>query len=536
MLTYALVDRGTVAINGLDQQTGDKAWLRGRYLFGQAARISRAGDPALCVHQMGVPPAAHPLGTDPRIHILAGGLLGHAGNLGPAHRLDRGAAGDPGPRPGLLARRRRAGRPGLRPLDAGVCLRNARLRPPGFGLRPPGLVLADPEDPRVASACGWPWPASSRRSASVIELQVAPVSAILGLYLLAEVLRRRYRPGGSGMFALGAAIPTLAMLAYNQVAFGSPWDMGYFHHVDFAHVHTRGNPLGLRPPDWGKLGPLLWGRYRGLFFYAPILILAVPGWVVLMLRPSMEPGDRPARWLCRGPARQPLYPEWTGGWSTGPRLLLPLIPFAMIPVAGLLAGRGPMGQAFTWIASRSRPRRRRRDATLPGGRSPHPERGRGRGPRPRLADRAARRSRLAHLDGSRTVSRLAISGSGSARISSLSLRRHSSRSSGRRWKPLQFLPLVVAQILAMTILRRYARLVDDPHRVRLDAGGSMDRSRNRNPDPDPELHLDASSSTGSPSQNRIVPSTLAETSVIPSGKNATSLTRWEWPRKLPTFR
>ncbi len=107
---------------------------------------------------------------------------------------------------------------------------------------------------------------------------------------------------------------------------------------------------------------------------------------------------------------------------------------------------------------------------------------------------------------------------------------------GRRWKPLQFLPLVVAQILAMTILRRYARLVDDPRGVRLDAGGSMDRSRNRNPDPDPELHLDASSSTGSPSQNRIVPSTLAETSVIPSGKNATSLTRWEWPRKLPTFR
>jgi hypothetical protein len=32
------------------------------------------------------------------------------------------------------------------------------------------------------------------------------------------------------------------------------------------------------------------------------------------------------------------YPEWTGGWSTGPRLLVPLIPFAMLPVAALLAG------------------------------------------------------------------------------------------------------------------------------------------------------------------------------------------------------
>ena len=31
------------------------------------------------------------------------------------------------------------------------------------------------------------------------------------------------------------------------------------------------------------------------------------------------------------------YPPWTGGWTTGPRLLVPLIPFALLPVAALLA-------------------------------------------------------------------------------------------------------------------------------------------------------------------------------------------------------
>ena len=91
-------------------------------------------------------------------------------------------------------------------------------------------------------------------------------------------------------------------------------------------------------------GPLLWGRYRGLFFYAPILILALPGWVLLMLR---------RRWglaivsflVCASVLLVNLsYPEWTGGWSTGPRLLLPLIPFAMIPVAGLLASRRAMDE------------------------------------------------------------------------------------------------------------------------------------------------------------------------------------------------
>jgi len=34
------------------------------------------------------------------------------------------------------------------------------------------------------------------------------------------------------------------------------------------------------------------------------------------------------------------YPEWTGGWSTGPRFLVPLLPFAMLPVAALLAVGG----------------------------------------------------------------------------------------------------------------------------------------------------------------------------------------------------
>ena len=34
------------------------------------------------------------------------------------------------------------------------------------------------------------------------------------------------------------------------------------------------------------------------------------------------------------------YPEWTGGWTTGPRLLVPLLPFALLPVAALLAVGG----------------------------------------------------------------------------------------------------------------------------------------------------------------------------------------------------
>ena len=44
------------------------------------------------------------------------------------------------------------------------------------------------------------------------------------------------------------------------------------------------------------------------------------------------------------------YPEWTGGWSTGPRLLVPLLPFAMLPVAAVLAETGHRGRVALWLA------------------------------------------------------------------------------------------------------------------------------------------------------------------------------------------
>ena len=47
-----------------------------------------------------------------------------------------------------------------------------------------------------------------------------------------------------------------------MLAFGSPWDMGYFHHATahFAKVHNRQNPLGLRMPDPTLVGSPALGR------------------------------------------------------------------------------------------------------------------------------------------------------------------------------------------------------------------------------------------------------------------------------------
>ncbi|HEY2157337.1 MAG TPA: hypothetical protein VGH33_17040 [Isosphaeraceae bacterium] len=146
-------------------------------------------------------------------------------------------------------------------------------------------------------------------------------------------------------------LPTLFLLAYNTTAFGSPWRMGYFFHAteQFARVHSAKNPLGLRAPDWSRLDDLTIRPARGLLWYAPIVALTIPGLVALLLRRFFG-----MALVCTGAIVAVFlvnlsYPEWSGGWSTGPRLLVPMLPFAMLPVAGLLAVGGRAATAVAVI-------------------------------------------------------------------------------------------------------------------------------------------------------------------------------------------
>jgi hypothetical protein len=350
MLTYSLVDRGSLAIDGLQDQTGDKAFFEGRYYSDKLPGYPLlATVPYAVMRAFGGSP--HPLDVPAQAHWPAdyGVTLATSGVLTAATAVVlMGIA-----------------------FGLGCSARSAVLIALAYGLATPAYVYATLAYGHQASAfallssLALLTRTGTRRDglraflagflasyAAVVELQVGPVSAVLGFYLLGQVATGTRKWSAVAAFGLGALAPALVLLFYNTLAFGGPFDMGYFHHAtaQFAKVHSRENPLGIGRPDWDKLVPLLWGRHRGLLFYAPILALAAPGWVAMIVRGrgALAVASLAACAAVFGVNLS--YPEWTGGWSTGPRLLTPLLPFAMIPIAALLGGPRWIGK-LVWPAA-----------------------------------------------------------------------------------------------------------------------------------------------------------------------------------------
>jgi hypothetical protein len=347
MLTYALVDRGTVELNGLEDQTHDRAFLRGRYYsdkppgFSLLATVPYAAAKlalGLPQHPLNVRGFAHwpadywvTLGTSGLFTALSGAILaGLARVLGCSPRraalvgLSYGLA-----TPAYVYATVSYGHQ----VTAFALLASFALLERRGGRRP-GLE---------AGAAGF-----LAAFAAVVELPAGLVSAVLGFSLLAQVSQGRRRLSALGEFAVGALGPTLVLLGYNLLAFGAPGDMGYFHHTTkiFSDVHSEKNPLGLVGPDLTRVGPLLWGRYRGLLFYAPVVAVVPVGLVVLGRAKRLGMAVVTVASLAAVFLVNLSYPEWTGGWSTGPRLLVTLLPFAMLPAAAWL-GQGGRTSAWT---------------------------------------------------------------------------------------------------------------------------------------------------------------------------------------------
>ena len=167
-------------------------------------------------------------------------------------------------------------------------------------------------------------------------------------------------------------LPGAALLAaYHQAAFGHPLKTGY----DFVYLAEFAEGMkvhyGIHAPDPGVLLELLFGRFRGLFYLAPVLLLAAWGLVVQACAPrDMSPKTWPERQLAILSllivgfylALNSGYYMWDGGAAFGPRHCVPMLPFlalGLLPalrlVPGLLIVLGAVSAAQMLAAAAAAP-------------------------------------------------------------------------------------------------------------------------------------------------------------------------------------
>lgn len=161
------------------------------------------------------------------------------------------------------------------------------------------------------------------------EYPAALACVVLGIYAATFV-----RPYSRLVWlAIGMAIPGAALALYHSTAFGAPLTLPYEFSTQ-VHRHL-GFFMGISLPDANAFYHVLFSSYRGLFYSAPWLLLAIPG-AVLMLQQSRFRVEALTCiaivvlfvWLNAS------LVDWEGGWAMGPRYMIPVISFLAILTVG----------------------------------------------------------------------------------------------------------------------------------------------------------------------------------------------------------
>ncbi|MCC7301992.1 MAG: hypothetical protein IT233_05070 [Bacteroidia bacterium] len=147
-------------------------------------------------------------------------------------------------------------------------------------------------------------------------------------------------------FLLGSLPPLLFLMFYNYIFTGSPFEMLYKYHT-FQELHQD---YGFALPSLDSLWGLSFSPYRGLFFYAPVLIIFLAAGLSALRRGNILQRLR-AEYVVPASLIFFLfiagYFGWHGGWTYGPRLLFPIAVLLMVRALPLLSQR----TWFPWAAS-----------------------------------------------------------------------------------------------------------------------------------------------------------------------------------------
>lgn len=168
--------------------------------------------------------------------------------------------------------------------------------------------------------------------AVITEYPAVLIAAVIALYALIRLPNRFWIAG----LVIGGVFPGLLAMTHNWAIFGTILPVGYEHSELWTDVHQQGF-MSLVGPHAPALWGITFGTYRGLFFLAPVLLLALPGFVVWWQQ-------RVRRWewaVCLWAVSSFLLFNgssvmWEGGFAVGPRYLVPMLPFMAVAVGMLV--------------------------------------------------------------------------------------------------------------------------------------------------------------------------------------------------------
>lgn len=185
-------------------------------------------------------------------------------------------------------------------------------------------------------------------------------AALVGLVLAGYVLRASPRLARGALFATGAAIGVVPLLAYQWSVFGSPLHSPYDDVVavagtsghDVVGANGKGF-LGVTTPSFSNAARLLVDD-RGLLVLSPLVLAGVVGLVLLW-----HAGRRAESLTCLAigaafflynAGYAPVFGGIFAGGTPGPRLLLVSLPFLMLG-SGLVWRRAPLAAGALLVAS-----------------------------------------------------------------------------------------------------------------------------------------------------------------------------------------
>jgi hypothetical protein len=135
-----------------------------------------------------------------------------------------------------------------------------------------------------------------------------------------------------GWVMLPGALIAAGWMTYNTAVFGGPLELGYAHSELWTEQHQTGF-MSMTSPRWKSIWGITFSPFRGLFVLSPVMLLAIPGFILWYRSKEYRP-----EWIVALTSVGAMFLfnassiMWWGGYAVGPRYILPMMPFLALPL------------------------------------------------------------------------------------------------------------------------------------------------------------------------------------------------------------